>query len=467
MFHTMVVVLQLPDPVQRLQRGFHRRPLHQLCGDHGHGLQDPTRQNGTGNQGTHAQLASADHQRTAGHQQHIGHLLEEGGEVLVALGDVAHLQFLAAGIIVGVHPTAEHAPTALARLDGFRAFHGFHQQAGFQVGRGHAFAGQLFNPLAVKKPHRHRHHQETQGDERQERGANDAQEQQEQNGKRRINHQLRSDRREETAHRLVATKLRRQGAHTAWQLVQPQAQETQIHGPRQSLIHVVNQVGVQMRAQVLDGQFKHGSHQHPQRQYHQGLAGAGRHHAVVDLHAVEGHGQRDQVQHQTGQGGFSQHPLVAQQFALDQLVHRAVGRFKRHRQRQLGQGQALQIMQGFFFKPTLVGVQHFHHPRLLGIQAAQHQPSHLGVVRQQGHGRWVGLSHPLGLGQMHSVRQLLEQGPWLGVQLRCRFHRLLQGVAVQRLHLQLGDAHQAHMKRGGQGAHGEVVGMGDKPWVSN
>ena len=136
LFLAVVVVLQGPQAIQPLQRRLCMRPLHQLPGDHRHRCQHPPRQDRTGNQAAHRHLTAAHQQCASGDHQGIRNLLQRAGQMLRVFANVAHLQIKVASLISGFHPTGEHAPAALARLDALGPFDGFHQQAGFLIAGG-------------------------------------------------------------------------------------------------------------------------------------------------------------------------------------------------------------------------------------------------------------------------------------------------------------------------------------------
>ena len=216
----MVVVLQGPQAVQPLERGLGLRPLHQLARDHRYRGQHPARQDGAGNQPTHGQFAPAHQQGTGSNHQGVRDLLQRTGQVLRMLADVAHLQVQLARLVGGFHPARQHAPAALAGLDGLGPLHRLHQQPRFLVAGGIGLAGKGVHTAPVVKAHAEADHKKCQWNQGQ-RAGNQANDQHKKQRKGCIHHQVGGHGGEEAAHRLITAHLGSQTAHALRQLVQP------------------------------------------------------------------------------------------------------------------------------------------------------------------------------------------------------------------------------------------------------
>ena len=320
----------------------------------------------------------ADLQRTEGHDADVGQLVQRRHQVLRALGDRAHLQVVMPRLVGGLQPARQHAPATLAGLDRLGALDALDQQPGLEVLRRGAHLRQTLDPAAEDQARRQPEHQEEGGDQC-DRSADGGQHRQRQQRQRNVDDDLRGNAHQEAAHRLVTAQPCRGRPDTGRQLVQAQREETRVDRARQALVDRVGHAVEQVRAHPLAQHLEQDGQGHADAQHQQRRLRLRRHHAVVDLHRIEGGAQRQQADRQRAGRDVEQAALLAEDLCDDELEGRAAAGDEARGEAPTGEAvpaieilfQRLGELPGAAIPPT-------DGPFPLGIARRHHAPAPVG-----------------------------------------------------------------------------------------
>ena len=197
-------------------------------------------------------------------------------------------------------PQALHAALGVERLEGFEIGQRFDQQGIALRRRLEGLEREAFH--ARLRPERH---QQDRGDRhqrwQQHPGRNPDQRQQEQQHERQVHQRGQAGRGNEVAHRLERAQVGRERAHRRRPAFHAQVQHA-LHDLRRQL-HIdalacrIDDIGARRGQHEIEDQHQRDAYgQHPHRLHR--IVG---HDAVIDIHAEQGHGQREDVDQHRGQ----------------------------------------------------------------------------------------------------------------------------------------------------------------------
>lgn len=312
---------------------------HHQPGELLQGREPASSENDAGDQGADGQFAGGDEMHPPEDHHHRGELDHRRREMDHGGRHHARLVGRASGGRTGLLVTSAHEAFRAQGLEGLHALDGFDQQAVTLGGDPHVLLHRARQgPLRDEPDHDHQRYRQ-QRDEV-ERTAEQEHDEDEKSDERHVHEGGEGRRSDEIPHRIEFAELR--GEHTgrsrppghgnAQRLREDLGREGQIGLAPGS----IEKIGAQCTCAELEGDGQRGA----ESQYGQGFERVVRHHAVVDVHHVEGTGHGQHVDQQAGQRGLEVIRRVRREGAPEPRLPRPHHGFRadgRRRQLRLGE----------------------------------------------------------------------------------------------------------------------------------
>ncbi|MNE23913.1 hypothetical protein D3C80_1171850 [compost metagenome] len=292
-------------------------PLCKVLDALGDGCNHSAAQDAARDQPPHRQEASLYLPHPHDHGGDIGQGRQAAGAHAGKTADGSLLDAVAIDARRHVLPLLCKTPTGIVGANGLGTSDRVHQQSLPLVAAQHLLCQQGAKTPLRDIPQQQGHGQQ-QGIHPADRASNDGDKRQKQDGKGQVHQCEHHAGTEELPYGIQPAHLGRQGAQTAWLLIQAQMQQVLEDLLRDALVDRAGEAVQDPGPGDLQQPIQQDDQHHAGHQCGQGRIGQGGHDTVVDLHGENGGTDRQQVHQHCGHHDFPQPATLTKQFTPDQ-----------------------------------------------------------------------------------------------------------------------------------------------------